>query len=352
MMKHFAIALLSSVALLACTEKPATTETAGPATPVAKATAADFDSRMQQISQDYFRLRPEVATYFGVPDEKAGAGTMSRLGSYSTDGEIHRRAGLKAILEELAAIDKTTLTDKQKISLQLVETEVGHAYAPSEIVDYGAVLGEYGTWFVPYPVSHLTGPHLEIPGMLEDKMAVRTKADAVAYLSRLNSYAAVLDDVIEKMQHDQGLGVMPPDFSIDQAITYLLETVAAPAVENTLVTSFSGKLADAGIEGASDFTGQAAILVDEKIYPATRRLVEALTEIRPLASHEAGVGRLPNGAAFYQAMITQMTDTTLAAGEIHAIGLVEVDRIHAEMDPLLKVLATWKARWVRAWEPC
>ena len=336
MMKHFAIALLSSVALLACTEKPATTETAGPATPVAKATAADFDSRMQQISQDYFRLRPEVATYFGVPDEKAGAGTMSRLGSYSTDGEIHRRAGLKAILEELAAIDKTTLTDKQTISLQLVETEVGHAYAPSEIVDYGAVLGEYGTWFVPYPVSHLTGPHLEIPGMLEDKMAVRTKADAVAYVSRLNSYAVVLDEIIEKMQYDQGLGVMPPDFSIDQAITYLLEAVAAPAVENTLVTSFSGKLADAGIEGASDFTELAATLVDEKVYPATRRLIEALTEIRPLASHEAGVGRLPNGAAFYQAMITQMTDTTLAAGEIHAIGLVEVDRIHAEMDPLLK----------------
>jgi uncharacterized protein (DUF885 family) len=130
--------------------------------------------------------------------------------------------------------------------------------------------------------------------------------------------------------------VIPPDFSIDQAITNLLETVAAPAAENSLVTSFSRKLADAGIEGASDFTEQAVMLVDEEIYPATRRLVEALNEIRPLASHEAGVGRLPNGAAFYQAMITQMTDTTLAAGEIHAIGLVEVDRIHAEMDLLLK----------------
>jgi uncharacterized protein (DUF885 family) len=336
MMKHFAIALLGSVALLACTEEQATKESAETTTLIAKATATDFDSRMLQISQDYFRLRPEVATYFGIPDEKAGAGTMSRLGSYSSQGEIRRRAGLKAILEKLAAIDKAALTDRQKISLQLVETEAGHAYAPSTVVDYGVVLSEYGSWFVPYPVSHLTGPHLEIPGMLEDKMAVRTKADAVAYLSRLNSYAFVLDEVIEKMQHDQGLGVIPPDFSIDQAITYLVEAVAAPAAENTLVTSFSGKLADAGIEGASGFTEQAVMLIDERVYPATMRLVEALTEIRPLASHEAGVGRLPNGTAFYQAMINQMTDTTLAADEIHAIGLVEVDRIHVEMDLLLK----------------
>jgi uncharacterized protein (DUF885 family) len=336
MMKHFAIALLSSVALLACTEEQTATETAETITPVAQAPATDFDSQMRKISQDYFRLRPEAATYFGIPDEKAGAGTMSRLGNYSSGGEVRRRAGLKAILEELAAIDKSALTDSQKISLQLVETEAGSAYAPSEVVDYGVALSEYGNWFVPYPVSHLTGPHLEIPTILEDKMAVRTKADAVAYLSRLNSYALVLDDAIEKMKHDRELGVIPPDFSLDRAIANLTATFAGPAVENSLVTSFSAKLADAGIEGASDFTEQAVMLVDEGIYPATRRLVEALTEVRPLASHEAGVGHLPNGEAFYQAMITHMTDTTLTADEIHAIGLVEVDRIHAEMDLLLK----------------
>ena len=86
-----------------------------------------------------------------------------------------RRAGLKAIIDELAAIDRAPLTASQKISLQLVETGVGNAYAPATVVDYGSVLGEYGLWFIPYVVSHLTGPHIEIPAILEDKMAVRTK---------------------------------------------------------------------------------------------------------------------------------------------------------------------------------
>jgi uncharacterized protein (DUF885 family) len=323
MMKHFAMTLFCSVALLACTEEQATHETAEKAPPAAKAPATDFDSRMQQISQDYFRLRPETATYFGIPDEKAGAGTMSRLGSYSPEGETRRRAGLKAILGELAAIDKATLTDPQKISLQLVEIEAANAYAPSEVVDYGTVLSEYGTWFVPYPVSHLTGPHVEIPALLEDKMAVSNKEEAIAYLSRLNHYATALDDVRVKMMYDQELGVVPPDFSMDRAIANLTASVSAPATENTLVTSFSQKLADAGIERADEFIEQAATLVEEEIYPATLRLLEALNEIRPQASHDAGVGQLPNGAAFYRAMITHMTDTTLQADEIHAIGLVK-----------------------------
>ena len=337
-MKNLAIVLLSSFILLACTNEQSAVVPVEKVTQAKTSMAPDFDSRMQQLAKDYFVLRPETATYFGVSDEKAGAGTSSRLGNYSPAGETQRRAGLKAILDELDRIDETTLTDSQRISLQLVKTEAGNAYMPATLVDYGSLLGEYGVWFIPYVASHLTGPHVEIPGILEDKMAVQTKADAVAYLSRLTNYALVLDGVIEKMKYDRDLGVVPPDFSIDRAIANLTPGLADPAANSTLVSSFSQKLADAGIERADEFVAQAIALVEEQVYPATRRLIDALTELRPLASHEAGVGRLPNGAAFYQAMITHMTDTTLTPAEIHAIGLIEVERIHAEMDQLLNTI--------------
>ena len=338
MIKNLPLALLGSFTLLACTNEQPAAVTVEKITENVTSVATDFDSRMQQLAKDYFALRPETATYFGVPDEKAGAGTSSRLGSYSPAGETERRAGLKAILDELASIDDSTLTDSQKISLQLVKTEAGNAYMPATLVDYGSVLGEYGNWFIPYVASHLTGPHVEIPGILEDKMAVQTKADAAAYLNRLSLYALVLDGVIEKMVYDRDLGVVPPDFSIDRAIANLTPGLAVPASESTLVTTFAQKLADAGIERADEFVMQAITLVEEQVYPATSRLIDALTALLPLASHEAGVGRLPNGAAFYQAMITHMTDTTLPADEIHAIGLSEVHRIHVEMDQLLKTI--------------
>ena len=338
MVKQIGILVLSGMALLACSEKKSPVLSVEEPAVVAPGPVAGFDARMQQLSQDYFALRPEMATYYGVPDEKAGAGISSRLGKYSSAGEIQRRAGLKSILDELAGIDRASLTATQKISLQLIETEAGNAYAPATLVDYGSVLGEYGVWFVPYVVSHLTGPQLEIPAILEDKMTVRTKTDAVAYLSRLNRYAGVLDAVIEKMHYDRDLGVVPPDFSIDKAIASLAASVDMPAAENSLVARFGEKLTEAGIARADEFIEQAVALVDEQVYPATRRLIEALTALRPLASHEPGVGRLPHGEAFYRAMITHMTDTTLAAEDIHAVGLVEVKRIHAEMDQLLNTI--------------
>lgn len=332
MTKNTLLALLASTALLACSKEAPVSQTEAPAT----SAVADFTQQMQLISQDYFKLRPEIATYYGVPDEKAGAGAMSSLGEYSSEGEKNRRAGFKAVLEKLAALDRTDLSDTQRISLELIEIGAGNASAPADVVDYGVVLGDYGNWFSPYPVSHLVGPHVEIPAILEDKMAVRNPTEAEAYLARLDGYAAVLDDVIEKIAHDRELGAVPPDFVIDRVIANLGQAVEKPAAESTLVTSFTQKLAQAEVDGVEEYTTRAVALVDEKIFPATRRLIDAMTALRPLSTHEAGVSRLPNGEAFYRAMITHMTDTTMGAEEIHALGLSEVDRIHAEMDTLLR----------------
>jgi uncharacterized protein (DUF885 family) len=340
MLKSLGIALLSCFALLACSEEKPAVETVVAETETVEAPALDFDGQMQKITRDYFALRPETATYYGVPDELAGKAVSGKLSNYSPVGEVERREGLKAIVDELASMDKSALTDNQKISLELVETEALSAYMPATIVDYGFVLGEYGAWFNPYVVSHLTGPQVEIPAILEDKMAVRNRVDAMAYLTRLNNYALVLDDAIRKMEFDNESGVLPPDFSIDRTIANLTNSISAPAAENSLVTSFGQKLNDAGVERADEFMAQAVALVDEQVYPATRRLIDALVAVRPMASHDAGIGRLPNGEALYRAMITQMTDTTLSAEEIHEIGLTEVDRIHVEMDRLLQSIGS------------
>jgi len=296
----------------------------------------DFAARMQTISEHYFAIRPEFATYYGIPDELAGAGTSSRLSDFSVAGEARRRAGLKAILGELDALDDTPLSDSQRISLDLVETVAGNALVPAELVPWGSVLGEYGNWFSPYAVSHLTGSQNEVPMILETKMAVRNARDAEAYLARLAAFPTVLDGLVEKVDHDLGLGVLAPDFSLDHAISGLEQTISGPPAEHPLVVGFGEKMARDEVAGAAEFESRAVVLMAEGVYPAFSRLADKLIEVRPLASHEAGVSRLPNGKAFYQAMITHMTDTTLTPEEIHVIGLDEVERIHAEMDELLQ----------------
>jgi uncharacterized protein (DUF885 family) len=77
--------------------------------------------------------------------------------------------------------------------------------------------------------------------------------------------------------------------------------------------------------------GRAAL--DERVVPAYAKLLRFLrTEYIPNARTETAANKLPDGDAYYQAMIEKFTTLTLTPEQIHAIGLKEVARIRAEME--------------------
>ncbi|QSX30168.1 DUF885 domain-containing protein [Shewanella cyperi] len=301
--------------------------------------AEDKVSLKQQLSamtRSYFALRPELATYYGVPDSDAGEGIMSSLTDYSLDGEAKRRAGVRAMLAQLDAIDAAALTPSERVSLNAIRTEVRGALLPAETVGYGNILGEYGVWFQPYAVNHLSGLQVEFPGYMEDKFAVTDSAQAQAYLSRLRAYPVAMKGLIEKLNQDAEQGVIPPDFIIAKTLFALQQQLSSPAAEHPLVKSFAAKLAEGGVEDGTTLVTTAAELVGSHYYPATRELVAALEALQPKAVHDAGIGRLPKGAELYQAMIKHLANSDMSAEQIHQLGLSEVARISTEMDGLLQ----------------
>ena len=290
---------------------------------------------MLNISQEYFKLRPLIATYYGVTDAAAGEGTMSSSSYFDPVSEKERRSSVNKLIQKLKGIDRNQLTDKQLTSLRLVETEMTSAYKPATVVEYGSILGEYGAWFLPYPISHLSGVHVEFPAYMVDKFAITSKDHAEAYINRIADYAAVMDSVIVKLDADRKLGVVPPDFVIDKTINNLTLQVATPAKEHTLVTSMNEKLMASGLN-PSDYIHLATNDVQTSFYVGNNKLIKALKSLKPFASHQAGIAHLPQGKALYAALITHLSDTTLTPSEVHQLGLSEVARITDEMDKLLK----------------
>ncbi len=49
-----------------------------------------------------------------------------------------------------------------------------------------------------------------------------------------------------------------------------------------------------------------------------------------------GVWRLPDGKAYYEALLSNYTTTDMTAAQIHDLGLAEVARIHGEMQAIMK----------------
>ena len=294
-----------------------------------------FAEQMKALSQEYFHERPMVATIYGVPDSQAGEGIMSSLGHFDPASEAKRRSVIKSILTRLDAIDVNTLTDNQRLTYGLIKTEISGSYLPASTVEYGSILGEYGNWFLPYAVSHLSGPYIEFSTVMEDKFVVTNEDEAKAFLSRLTKYPGMIDGLIEKMNADKDLGVIAPDFIISKTIENLKRLIKPAVKEHPLVTSYASRLAKNNVPRAKSYKLLAITMVEEGYYNANSKLIAALEAIKPLATHQAGVSRLPNGKAFYQSMITHMTDTKRTPEDIHALGLAEVKRITVEMDILL-----------------
>ena len=327
------LAFLVAGLLSGCSREPAAASTAPAPAALAPASMAKLEA---DITRGYFSLLPEMATYYGVPDAIAGTGLHGRLTKRGVTDEVNKREVLRVLLSRLDSFDVTSASDRDRNLHALLTTQLRSALAPADVVEYGVALSDWGMWYVPYPVTQLSGPQDAVPKLLESQHMVRDAADAENYLSRLAAYGATVDDAIAKIEHDRELGVVPPDFIIDKAIATLRGHDTTDASAHPLVAALREKLRGTDIATPDALVQRARLLAAEVVLPANRRLAAKLETLRAEAVHEAGIWRLPKGPELYQAMILHMTDTTMSPKQIHDLGLAEVARITSEMDSLLK----------------
>ena len=72
--------------------------------------------------------------------------------------------------------------------------------------------------------------------------------------------------------------------------------------------------------------------------PALRRQIESLRALRPPATSQAGIWRLPDGEALYSALLQYETATAMSPADLHALGLQTVAEIGGRLDELMRRL--------------
>lgn len=334
MPRRIAALCISLIALAACGE-PAGTAPAAPPAPAQEEANAAFDAAIAALTRAYFDELPEIASYYGAPEAMA-PGATARLNARDPGHEAARRARMEDHLAALRAIDGSALDQTRRVTHDSIVTILEGALIPARTVDYGAVLGEYGVWFLPYVINHNSGALVSTTSLLNAQHTVNSLADAQNYAARVEALESNIDGVLEKMRADVAAGAIPPDFIIERTVEMIDGFLGDEPEKNLLYAGFAQKVDAAGIESAEPVKARVLKAVSEGVYPAFGRVRAFLAEILPAAPHDAGVWRLPNGQALYDAMIRHMTDTTLTADEIHEIGLAEVARIGAEMDVILR----------------
>ncbi|MCA9693648.1 MAG: DUF885 domain-containing protein [Myxococcales bacterium] len=192
--------------------------------------------------------------------------------------------------------------------------------------------------FHDYPVNQLAGLQSELPDFMINTHQLTDEETAADYVARVERFGVAIDQVLESVTYREQRGVAPPRFVMTRVLEETRAFVRPPTREHVLFTHFAAALAELPVDAddRAALEDRLAAALEDVVYPAYGRLIDHYAALEPTASEDDGVWKLPDGAAYYAAMLRHHTTTELGAAEIHAIGLAEVARIQAEMKEILQ----------------
>ena len=321
-------ALALGTTLPGCTTTPTGTPGAAPA-----AAGGNEDARLRTMLDRFFYARlednPEQATGLGL-DKGERAHLRSKLDDYSAAGQAQDLARAKAELAELRQVDRARLSEPAALDYDVVEYGLLNRIQASERFPYGSAGGR----FAPYVLSQLTGPYRSIPDFLDTQHSIENQADAESYVARVAQFPRALDESLERQKQDAARGVFAPDYILDTTLKQLRSLRDQPAANTLLVASLARRAKAAGL--GDSYAAQAEKIVASEVFPALDRHIATVTALRGKATHDAGVWRLPDGAAYYAGALKAATTTNMTPDEVHQLGLQQVAELEARLDPILR----------------
>jgi uncharacterized protein (DUF885 family) len=299
--------------------------------------ATGADGALATAFADFFATAlddsPVLTTSLGL-DRAARAAAKSRLDDASLDAVQRHKRTTTQQRARLAAIDRRQLSAAHAIDYDAVL----YGLATTDDANRRFAYGSEGAGS-PYILSQITGAYSWVPDFLDSQHTIETRADCDAYLDRLDGFARLMDQEVERVRHDVALGVTPPDFAIDGALAQM-KVLHAAADQSSLVASLTRRATEQHIAG--DWSARATAVYEKRVLPALDRQMALLRQLRPTATHDAGVWRLPDGEAYYAASLKASITTDLSPDEVHRMGLDVTRDLSARADVLFKKIGLTK----------
>lgn len=246
--------------------------------------------------------------------------------------EVNRRAEDLAFSNLQTRFASAQLDEAHRLSYALFEYSYRRGAAAYEFRDYG------------YVFDQQNGPQSGLPAFLINIHKVDTKADAEAYVRRLEGLGPTLRKYLAVAAGRAAKGISPPrwvyPYVVSDATNVITGAPFGPGADSALFADIKAKVAALKLPEADSqkIIEAARAALTSSVAPAYRELIAAMKAQQQKAATADGVWRLPRGAEFYAERLKSYTTTAMTADEIHALGLREVERIHGEMKALMEPL--------------
>lgn len=312
---------LIALALAGCA--PTATEQA-PATvaPPPAAEAVPAGANLAEFFDKYdaaqLSLSPETKARRGVRD-----GDYGKWDDVSDEAAVARFKLQTATAEAMrGSFDPRALSTDEALSFELFNAQAARAERLFPFRDHG------------YVFDQMNGAQSQMPAFLINIHRVANVAEAEAYVSRIRELGPILDALSAQSAERAAKGYAPPKWVYPYVISDI-GNLTKP--DNAVVEDIVAKVNKLEIDAA-----EKARLIDaaktawvESAGPAYTRLAAEMKRQQATAPTQDGVWRMPEGKAYYEALLANYTTTNMTAAQIHDLGLSEVARIHGEMKTIM-----------------
>jgi uncharacterized protein (DUF885 family) len=285
------------------------------------AAAAEASTRLAALLDEYFEAQLELDPLYAtsIGDHRFDDRYTNRISSAwrAADLALQRRS-----LAALEAIDPALLDGEDRISWALFSWDRRLA-----LEGY-----EHPTHLL--PVNQFRSPANSFVqlGSGTSYHPFGTVVDYENFLSRIDGFIEWVDQAIANMREGMRREIVLPRVLVERMIPQLASQVVADPTESVFWRPIEQLPEDFSAGERERLTAAWRDAVGGKLIPAYERL-RAFVADEYLAAARAsyGLGALPGGPEWYAWLVRLNTTTALPPGEIHAIGLAEVERIQGEM---------------------
>lgn len=298
------------------------------AVPVVGAETARLNSWLNAKYAKELSFSPITRGYQG---EKAD---YDKIDDFSEAAEDRKLEWQRQSVEEMKAnFDRAKLSEDAQLSYDL------WIYRYEEAAAYGKFRRNH------YVFQQMFGPHTWIPQFLMQIHTVASSSEMDDYVTRIGGAAVAQMQLLENAKKNAEAGSRVPRFAYETMIGQARALISGAPFdgegESPVWADAQAKidqLVEAGKidhdEADAHRTAVRTALL-EKWLPAYQALIDWFESEIPKADAVAtGVGKNPNGKAYYDMLLANSTTTDLTAEQIHQIGLGEVARIKSEMEAI------------------
>ncbi|MGA7156940.1 MAG: DUF885 family protein [Acidobacteriaceae bacterium] len=286
---------------------------------VAKPTAEDLQLREIYNAEDAWRKAQR-----GAGDEDHPHRITAELPSVDAATQQADLVHWQGVLRQVDALHPAQLSPDERVNYQVFRAQIITLLNQQKFSEYERPVNSDSTF---WSDEESTG-----------RETFRTQQDYVNYISQLKDLPRYFRENMANMRAGLARGFTPPKVTLTGRDESLVPVADAKTPQATVYYRPLEKMPSTiPADEQAKLRAQTAEVIQTSVIPVYRELLAFFRDdYIPHAQISLAAEDLPDGKAYYQSKILEFTTLTLTPAEIHAIGLSEMAKIHAEMIATMK----------------